>query len=65
MSEQSTPAALPELLRDGALAGSWTLDGARSEIGLKSKSMWGVVPVKGVFREVAPLVKFLNEPLMK
>jgi polyisoprenoid-binding protein YceI len=52
MSEQSTPAALPELLRDGSLAGSWTLDGARSEIGLKSKSMWGVVPVKGVFREV-------------
>jgi polyisoprenoid-binding protein YceI len=53
MSEQSTPSALPELLRDGSLAGSWTLDGARSEIGLKSKSMWGMVPVKGVFREVA------------
>jgi polyisoprenoid-binding protein YceI len=52
MSEQSTPAALPGLLRDGSLAGSWTLDGARSEVGLKSKSMWGVVPVKGVFREV-------------
>ena len=46
------PRALQELLRDGKLAGSWTLDAARSEIGLKSKSMWGLVPVKGVFREV-------------
>jgi polyisoprenoid-binding protein YceI len=52
-SEQMTPPpALQELLRDGKLAGSWTLDGARSEIGLKSKSIWGLVPVKGVFREV-------------
>jgi polyisoprenoid-binding protein YceI len=52
-SQQTTPPpALQELLRDGKLAGSWTLDAARSEIGLKSKSMWGLVPVKGVFREV-------------
>jgi polyisoprenoid-binding protein YceI len=50
-SEQATPTALQEL-RDGKLAGSWTLDAARSEVGLKSKSMWGMVPVKGVFREV-------------
>jgi polyisoprenoid-binding protein YceI len=50
--EQETPAAPQGLLRDGKLAGSWVLDGARSVIGLKSKSMWGVVPVKGVFREV-------------
>jgi polyisoprenoid-binding protein YceI len=52
MSEQITPTALQELLRDGKLAGSWTLDAARSKIGLKSKSMWGMVSVKGVFREV-------------
>jgi polyisoprenoid-binding protein YceI len=51
-SEQITPSALQELLGNGKLAGSWTLDAARSEIGLKSKSMWGMVPVKGVFREV-------------
>ena len=51
-SGQMTSPALQELLRDGKLAGSWTLDAARSEIGLKSKSMWGMVPVKGVFREV-------------
>ena len=52
-SGQTTRPALPELLRGGSLAGSWALDGARSEIGLKSKSMWGLVPVKGVFREVS------------
>src|ERR1700733_2671983 len=51
-SGQTTQAA-QELLGDGKLAGSWALDAARSEIGLKSKSMWGMVPVKGVFREVA------------
>ena len=51
-SGQTTSSALQELLRDGKLAGSWALDAARSEIGLKSKSMWGLVAVKGVFREV-------------
>jgi len=51
-SGQTTSSALQELLRDGKLAGSWTLDAARSEIGLKSKSIWGLVTVKGVFREV-------------
>ena len=51
-SGQTTSSALQELLRDGKLAGSWALDAARSEIGLKSKSIWGLVSVKGVFREV-------------
>jgi polyisoprenoid-binding protein YceI len=51
-SGQIAPTALQELLRDGKLAGSWALDAARSEIGLKSKSMWGMMPVNGVFREV-------------
>jgi polyisoprenoid-binding protein YceI len=51
-SQQITPPAVQELLRDGKLAGSWALDAARSEIALKSKSMWGMVSVKGVFREV-------------
>jgi polyisoprenoid-binding protein YceI len=49
---ETTPSGLQELLREGELAGSWTLDVARSEIGLKSKSVWGMVSVKGVFREV-------------
>ena len=51
-SGQTTSSALQELLRDGKLAGSWALDPAKSEIGLKSKSMWGMMPVNGVFREV-------------
>jgi polyisoprenoid-binding protein YceI len=51
-SGQTTSSALQELLRDGKLAGSWALDAAKSEIGLKSKSMWGMMPVNGVFREV-------------
>ena len=50
--QMTPPPALQELLRDGKLAGSWTLDAARSEIALKSKSVWGLVPVKGAFREV-------------
>jgi polyisoprenoid-binding protein YceI len=31
--------------------GSWVLDGSRTEIRLTSKSMWGLAPVKGVFRQ--------------
>jgi polyisoprenoid-binding protein YceI len=51
-SVQATQPAVQELLRDGKLAGAWVLDAARSEIGLHSKSMWGLLAVKGVFREV-------------
>jgi polyisoprenoid-binding protein YceI len=51
-SGQAATPALQELLKDAALAGSWTLDSSKSTVGLKSKSMWGLVPVKGVFREV-------------
>jgi polyisoprenoid-binding protein YceI len=53
LTEQMTAPALQAMLKDGTLAGSWTLDGSRSTIGLRSKSMWGLVPVKGTFREVA------------
>jgi polyisoprenoid-binding protein YceI len=41
------------LLNSAALAGNWALDQARSTIGLRSKSMWGLAPVKGVFRQVS------------
>ena len=51
-SGQLTSSALQALIQDGNLAGTWTLDTARSEIRLKSRSMWGLAPVKGVFREV-------------
>ncbi|MDQ2811413.1 MAG: YceI family protein [Actinomycetota bacterium] len=39
-------------LADGSLAGSWILDPAQSTVALKSKSMWGLVPVKGTFTKV-------------
>jgi polyisoprenoid-binding protein YceI len=51
-SGQLTSSALQALVQDGNLAGTWTLDTARSEVRLKSRSMWGLAPVKGVFREV-------------
>jgi polyisoprenoid-binding protein YceI len=40
------------LLADGKLAGAWTLDGARSSVGLSTKSMWNMVKVKGSFSQV-------------
>ena len=52
-SGQLTASALDTLLRDGKLAGSWALDASRSEVRLRSKSMWGLVAVKGVFGQVA------------
>ena len=52
-SGQSTAPTLDALLRDGQLAGSWTLDPSRSQVRLRSKSMWGLVPVKGVFTDVS------------
>jgi polyisoprenoid-binding protein YceI len=51
-SGQLTSSALRTLLQDGKLAGSWALDAARSEVRLKSRSVWGLTPVKGVFRQV-------------
>jgi polyisoprenoid-binding protein YceI len=39
------------LLRDGTLAGSWTLDPGRSEVQLKTRHTWGLAPLKGVFRQ--------------
>jgi len=49
---QVTESALQAMLEDAAFTGSWTLDASRSAIGLRSKSMWGLAPVKGTFREV-------------
>src|SRR5215468_9605026 len=48
-SGQLTAPALQELMADTSLAGDWVLDEARSTIGLRSSSIWGLVPVKGVF----------------
>lgn len=46
-------ASLSELFSDPASAGKWTLDPERSTVEVKSKSMWGLVPVKGRFTEVS------------
>ena len=51
-SGQLPSSALQALLRDGELAGSWTLDAARSEVRLKTRHTWGLRPLAGVFREV-------------
>ena len=40
-------------LQSGELAGSWKLDPARSSVALRSKTMWGLVSVKGTFSEVS------------
>ncbi|MGH3193980.1 MAG: YceI family protein [Streptosporangiaceae bacterium] len=52
-SGHSTTPELDALLSDGTLAGSWVLEASKSEIRLRSKSMWGLSAVKGVFRQVA------------
>src|SRR6267142_1985865 len=52
-ARQVTASDLRAMLTDAALAGSWTLDASRSSISLRSKSMWGLAPVKGSFREIA------------
>jgi polyisoprenoid-binding protein YceI len=51
----SAPAGSTPLARlaDGSLAGHWVLDPAQSTVGLQSKSIWGLVSVKGTFTEVA------------
>jgi polyisoprenoid-binding protein YceI len=55
MQAPSGPITAPAqaLLADGALAGEWALDPGKSSIRLKNRSMWGLVRVNGVFREVS------------
>ena len=50
---QGTDSTPDALLREGRLAGTWTLDAARSEVRLRSKGMWGLAPVKGAFGRVS------------
>src|ERR1700761_2384739 len=51
--EPLAPAALQAQLEAGTFAGAWTLDPARSQVLLKSRHTWGLLPVNGVFSEVA------------
>jgi polyisoprenoid-binding protein YceI len=52
-SGQLTSSALRVLLRDGELAGSWTLDPGRSEVRLNTRHTWGLRPLTGVFRQAS------------
>jgi polyisoprenoid-binding protein YceI len=52
-SEQPGSSALQARLQDGSLAGTWTLDPARSEVVLHTRHTWGLRPLRGVFREVS------------
>ncbi len=51
-SERTTATALEALLQEQVLAGDWLLDPRTSSVALKNRSMWGLVPVNGHFREV-------------
>jgi polyisoprenoid-binding protein YceI len=50
--QNPSTATLQAQLAGGTLAGDWTLDPARSTATLKSRSVWGLVPVNGVFRDL-------------
>ena len=49
--QPGTPAL--QALADGTLTGSWVLDPVKSEVRLESRHTWGLLPVHGVFRQVA------------
>jgi polyisoprenoid-binding protein YceI len=51
-SGQLTSSGLQELLQDGTLAGTWTLDPARSEVHLHTRHTWKLLPLHGVFSEI-------------
>jgi polyisoprenoid-binding protein YceI len=52
-TEQPAATALEALLQDGTLAGSWTLDAARSTVLLNTRHSWGLRPLQVVFQQVA------------
>ena len=52
-SGHMTAPVVQALLTDRTLAGEWALDPRTSSIRLKSRAMWGLAPVNGVFREVS------------
>ena len=53
LSGQPAAGGAADLLAAGSLAGEWTLDPRRSGVRLRSRAMWGLVPVTGEFREVS------------
>jgi polyisoprenoid-binding protein YceI len=55
MASSGQPGGQPlqALLADGSLAGSWTLDPARSEVILHTRHTWGLLPLRGAFTRVS------------
>ena len=51
-SAGQVPEALRAQLENGSLAGDWALDPTRSTAALRSKSVWGLVTVKGSFGSI-------------
>ncbi len=49
----TTGTTLEDRLRAGVLAGTWALDPTASTVRFQSRSVWGLVAVKGVFHEVS------------
>lgn len=55
-TDMAMSARTPDLrarLADGSLARAWLLDPARSTVSLHSRGMWGLLPVTGLFTDVA------------
>jgi polyisoprenoid-binding protein YceI len=52
-SEPPATADVQALLQGGTLAGEWTLDSARSEVVLKTRHTWGLLPLQGRFGQVS------------
>jgi polyisoprenoid-binding protein YceI len=52
-TRQETDPRLPAKLADGSLAGVWKLEPSQSSVSLRSRSMWGLLPVKGAFGRVS------------
>ena len=50
-SGQLTSSAL-QALQEGKVAGSWSLDPSRSQVRLKTRHTWGLLPLTGVFHQV-------------
>jgi polyisoprenoid-binding protein YceI len=50
---QLTASTLQARVNDGTLTGAWLVDSARSKVRLETKHMWGLKPLRGVFREVS------------
>jgi polyisoprenoid-binding protein YceI len=51
-SHDGTDPSTTSFLTDGTTTGKWELVSARSSVQFKTKSMWGLVPVKGKFNEI-------------